>query len=273
MNDHVLEMNNLCCRLGKRYLLQDVTWQVQRGQHWAVYGPNGCGKTTLLSIAAGYRHYTNGTLRVLGQPYSNENILALRQKIGFVSSAFFDSQYSRESLLDIVLSAKTGGLSPDHTVTLDDAIFAEKLLKSLHLGGKLKRQFDMLSKGERQNVLIARALFTRPELLILDEPCSGLDVYNREYLFSTLQALAPRVTLIYVTHYLDEISPLFAHTLLLKNGAVFAQGGTHTLLTSDCISRLLGYPLTITTDDDQRRHIHLTAQSDMVNLLYGGAQS
>ena len=270
MTDFILETAGLCCRMGKRYLLKDITWQVRAGEHWVVYGMNGSGKTTLLSIAAGFKHYTAGSLRVFGENYQDGNVLALRKKIGFVSSSFFDGLYSRESILDIVLSAKTGGLSVDSDITLADAIFAQKLLKSLNLGDKLTRQFDMLSKGERQNVLIARALFNRPQLLILDEPCNGLDVYNREYLFNTLEALAPQVTLIYVTHYTDEISPLFGKTLLLKNGAVFAQGETQTLFTDETISRLLGYPVTIIRDADERLHIKLQARSDVAELLYGG---
>ena len=270
MTDFILETAGLCCRMGKRYLLKDITWQVRAGEHWVVYGMNGSGKTTLLSIAAGFKHYTAGSLRVFGENYQDGNVLALRKKIGFVSSSFFDGLYSRESILDIVLSAKTGGLSVDSGITLADAIFAQKLLKSLNLGDKLTRQFDMLSKGERQNVLIARALFNRPQLLILDEPCNGLDVYNREYLFNTLESLSPQVTLIYVTHYTDEISPLFGKTLLLKNGAVFAQGETQTLFTDETISRLLGYPVTIIRDTDERLHIKLQARSDVAELLYGG---
>lgn len=247
MTDFILETAGLCCRMGKRYLLKDITWQVRAGEHWVVYGMNGSGKTTLLSIAAGFKHYTAGSLRVFGENYQDGNVLALRKKIGFVSSSFFDGLYSRESILDIVLSAKTGGLSVDSGITLADAIFAQKLLKSLNLGDKLTRQFDMLSKGERQNVLIARALFNRPQLLILDEPCNGLDVYNREYLFNTLESLSPQVTLIYVTHYTDEISPLFGKTLLLKNGAVFAQCETQTLFTDETISP----PLRLSGDHHQ----------------------
>ena len=273
MSQFILETERLSCRMGKRYLLKDITWQVRPGEHWVVYGMNGSGKTTLLSIASGFKHFTAGFLRVFGESYQEDNVLALRKKIGFVSSSFFDGLYSRESILDIVLSAKTGRLSVDDSVTLADAIFAQKLLQSLGLADKLTRQFDMLSKGERQNVLIARALFGRPELLILDEPCNGLDVYNRAYLFNTLESLAPHVTPIYVTHYTDEISPLFGKTLLLKNGAVFAQGDTAALFTDETISRLLGYPVTIVKDAQQRLHIELKARSDVSALLYGGDRS
>ena len=273
MTEYILETEKLYCRMGRRYLLKDITWQVKTGEHWVVYGMNGSGKTTLLSIAAGFKHYTAGALRVFGDTYQDNNVLTLRKKIGFVSSSFFDGLYSRESILDIVLSAKTGGLSVDGDITLSDAVFAQKLLTSLNLGDKLTRQFDMLSKGERQNVLIARALFNRPQLLILDEPCNGLDVYNRAYLFNTLEALAPQVTLIYVTHYTDEISPLFGKTLLLKNGSVFAQGDTAKLFTAETISRLLGYPAAIVRDADERLHIKLEARSEVSALLYGGDPS
>lgn len=126
MTDFILETAGLCCRMGKRYLLKDITWQVRAGEHWVVYGMNGSGKTTLLSIAAGFKHYTAGSLRVFGENYQDGNVLALRKKIGFVSSSFFDGLYSRESILDIVLSAKTGGLSVDSGLTLADAIFAQK---------------------------------------------------------------------------------------------------------------------------------------------------
>ena len=273
MSDYVLETEHLGCRLGQRYVLKDVTWQVRAGEHWAVYGSNGSGKTTLLSIAAGFKHYTHGTLRLLGQEVTDSNILALRRQVGFVSSSFFDGLYRRESVLDIVLSAKSGGLSVDSSVTLADAVFARRLLASLHLADKVDRAYDMLSKGERQNVLLARALFNRPRLLLLDEPASGLDVYNRAALFHTLETLAPQMTLIYVTHYPEEISPLFGKALLLKQGAVFAQGERRDMVTDETFCRLLDYPVSLGQDDQGRIQLSLTATTEVANLLYRGESS
>ena len=269
----IIQTAHLSCKMGQSYLLKDITWQVLPGQNWVVYGLNGSGKTTLLSIIAGYKSYTQGQLRIFGQSYSNANVLALRRRIGWVSGSFYDRYYTKESVLDIILSGKFGTLSVGSDLTLSDVALARQLTEELGIADKLYHAFDMLSKGERQNVMIARALFAGPDLLVLDEPCSGLDVYNRAYLFNTLESLAPHVTLIYVTHYTDEISPLFGKTLLLKNGAVFAQGDTAALFTDETISRLLGYPVTIVKDAQQRLHIELKARSDVSALLYGGDRS
>ena len=129
----------------------------------------------------------------------------------------------------------------------------------------------MLSKGERQNVLIARALFPNPEILVLDEPSSGLDVLAREHLLNTVRDLAQNtsVTIIYVTHYTEEILDIFQHTLLLKKGQVFAQGRTEELFTQPVISEFLGYPVQVRQTDGPVQ-IELTASSRVKELLEGG---
>ncbi len=259
MPDPVVEMRDLECKMGHAYLLNHINWRVGRGEHWAVYGMNGCGKTTLLSTIAGFKHYTAGALRVFGEAYSNENALEFRRRIGFVSSSFFDKHYSRESVLDIVLSAKSGVLGLDWGITLADVAHAKKLLRALHVGQKIDRQYDMLSKGERQSVLIARALFNEPELLLLDEPCGGLDVYKRESLFRLIDALAREtgITILYVTQHIEEIGGVFDRALLLRNGYVFDQGPAEEMLSAEKLSAFLGYSLEIRRDAENRRHIRI----------------
>ena len=153
----IIEAKGLCCKIGSRYLLKDIDWQIEKGQHWVVFGENGSGKTTLLSIIAGFNAQTHGSLKVFGQEYGPENILDFRRKIGFISSSFFDKALSRESALDIVLSGKFGTLSTGYGVRDQDVKKAKTLLGELRLRDKVNRPFDLLSKGERQNVLIARA--------------------------------------------------------------------------------------------------------------------
>ena len=133
------------------------------------------------------------------------------------------------------------------------------LLEELHLGDKAGHAFDMLSKGERQNVLIARALLPKPVILVLDEPCTGLDIYHREYLFQTLEQLAgsKRLAIIYVTHYLEEIKPIFDQALLLKNGHIFAAGATTELFTNERISEFLDRPVAITKDQQAMMQIQV----------------
>lgn len=267
--DCIAELKGVSCKAGYRYLLRDINWEVKRGEHWVVFGMNGCGKTTLLSIIAGFKHYTAGEVRVFGEKFSNENILEIRRKIGWVSASFFDKYYTRESALHIVLSGKHGTLSLDEDITLEDVVLAKNLLNELGLGNMVNRTFDMLSKGERQNVLIARALFANPDMLILDEPCTGLDVYNRSYLFETIENLSKKknLTIIYVTHYVEEILPLFAHTLLLKNGHIFDKGATEEMFTNEKIEELLGYSVNVGKDEKEHYRLEIKTESQLEKLL------
>lgn len=266
---NVIEVEKLACKIGHHYLLNNINWKVKQGEHWAVYGMNGCGKTTLLSIIAGFKHYTAGSLKVFGEAYNNQNALEIRKKIGFISSSFFDKKYSREGVLDIVLSAKSGVLGREYDTTLDDVKYAMALLLALHVGDKSNKQFDMLSKGERQSVLIARALFNEPELLILDEPCNGLDVYKRASLFQVINELAKirNVTMVYVTQHIEEIGPLFDHTLLLRNGYVFDKGNTDEMFTTEKLTSFLGYDLEVKKNEANKRTIQIKADMTVADIL------
>lgn len=269
MSESVISVTNLGYKAGYRYLLKDINWQVKKGEHWVVFGMNGSGKTTLLSIISGFKHLGEGRVEVFGKALSNDNILAVRKRIGWVSSSFFDKHYSKESALNIVLSGINGTLGLDETITLEDVKLAKALLTELHLGDKVDHTFDMFSKGERQNILIARALISNPDILILDEPCTGLDVYNRSYLFSTIEELSKQkeLTIIYVTHYVEEIIPLFDKILFLKNGTVFEKGDLKTLMTDTTISRLLDYPVEVFTERDGTYRLNVHAESAIADLL------
>lgn len=258
----IIETQGLGCRSGRRYLISDITWQVDRGQHWCVFGLNGCGKTTLLSIIAGFKQPTSGTVRVLGQPFRQDNILALRQRIGWVSNSFFDQYYHQESALAIVLSAKSGGFGLDAGLTAADVRQAKALLGALGLAERINHPFALLSKGQRQNVLLARALLTVPDLLVLDEPCSGLDVLSREAVLGLVRELAMEtdMTIVYVTHYTEEILEVFDHALLLKNGQVYAQGRSEELFSQKRLSDFLDYP--VSTQRDGRGRLLLSAETD-----------
>ena len=265
----VIETEALCYRAGRRYLLGDVSWQVARGEHWCVFGLNGCGKTTLLSIIAGFKQPTGGMVRVFGQAYSAENILALRRRIGWVSSSFFDQFYHKESALAIVLSGLAGGFGLNEMITAKDVRQAKALLGELGLGERVNHPFGLLSKGERQNVLLARALTASPEILILDEPCSGLDVIAREAVLGMVRDLARQtaMTIIYVTHYTEEILDVFEQALLLKNGRVYAQGRTADLFTAETLGDFLDYPVAVARDGRGRVQIAAEVPSHLGELV------
>lgn len=250
----IVVTENLSCLSGSNYLLNNINWKINRGDQWVVFGRNGCGKTTLLSIIAGYKSFSGGTLKVFGEEYAAENILEIRKKIGWISSSFFDKYYANESVLNIVLSGLFGTLGIDcGDVSNQDVIRAMNLLDELGIKKKHKLSFDMLSKGERQNVLIARAFISNPELLILDEPGTGLDVIARESLLNKIHCLSEEqnITTIYVTHYPEEILPSFDKCLLLRNGTIYQSGNTNELLNSKTMSDFLNLPLQVSRNENR----------------------
>ena len=240
----IVKAEHLCCQSGRRYLVHDVNWEINKGDRWIVFGVNGSGKTTLLSTIAGFKNHTSGCLEVFGETYSEDNVFDLRKRIGWVSSSFFDKYFTRESALDIVLGGVSGTLGVRGCVTDQDVVRAKALLRQFRLGDRVNQPFSLMSKGERQCVLIARALISDPDVLILDEPGTGLDIYAREF---TLQAIADLaestdITIIYVTHYAEEILPMFDKTLLLRNGSVYTKGATKDVFTTETMNDFLGCP-------------------------------
>ena len=266
----VIKATDLSCKSGKRYLLNDITWEVKPGKHWLIFGMNGSGKTTLSSTIAGYKPITSGSLYVLGETYQKETIFSLRKKVGWVSSSFFDKQYTSEPALHIVLSALTGTLNIDYTIRDEDVRFAKALLRELRMGEKMHQPFNLMSKGERQNVLIARALITRPSLLILDEPGTGLDIYAREHMMHTVRNLADsgEVTILYITHHPEEIQPFMNKTMLLRNGRVFAQGATESMMTSELVSALMNESVQVNKNPDGIVQMKMQVETSLYELCY-----
>lgn len=241
-SEYIIEVEDLALKTGEKYLLKDINWQVKAGEHWLVFGMNGSGKTTLLSILAGYKYKSRGKVQIFNQEYTEDNILAIRSRIGWVSASFFDQIYHDEAVRDIVLSGKFGTVGLDEGLDDEDYKYADRLLDSLNIADKAELPFRFLSKGERQNVLIARAFMGKSEILFLDEPCSGLDIIAREKFLHTIIALAreQNITIVYVTHYTEEIlTDVFKQTLLLKDGLCYKQGLTEDIFTAEVLSSFL----------------------------------
>lgn len=271
MMQTILKASELCCKSGKRYLLNHINWEVKSGEHWLIFGMNGSGKTTLLSTIAGFKSPTSGQLTVLGQQYDRDTIFSLRKKVGWVSSSFFDKYYRQEQALQIVLSGLSGTFNVDYGVSAQDVRYAKALLRELRMGDKMKQPFCLMSKGERQNVLIARAMITRPQILVLDEPGTGLDIYAREHMMNSVRMLAEsgQVTVLYVTHYPEEIQPFMNKTMLLRNGRIFAQGNTEQIMTSENISALLQEQVQVYRNDHGTVEMRVQALSRLCQMCYG----
>lgn len=255
----IINVERLCCQSGNRYLLRDITWQVERGDRWVVFGLNGSGKTTLLSIIAGYKMPTDGKVEVFGEAYNDGNILNFRRKIGWVSSSYFDKYYTKESALSIVLSGLCGTLGIDSTVKPDDYIRAKELLKEWNMDRKFDFSFCTMSKGERQNVLIARALISSPEILVLDEPGTGLDVLAREQLLRKISLMAEekQMTIIYVTHYPEEILPMFDKCVVLRRGKIADIGSLKEVMATKRLCKTLEADVTMQYMQDGRMDLRV----------------
>ncbi len=245
----VLEVTGLRVERGNTTILRDVNWRVVPGEHWVILGANGSGKTSLLKALTGFLSPTDGEFSVLGRRYGAADWRELRLHIGVVTSAFTASIPLSEVTLDTVISGKYAQLDLWHAGTRADRVAALRLLRSVGLARIAHREWAYLSQGERQRVLIARALMARPQLLILDEPCAGLDPVAREKFLRFLEKLARRrrgPALVLVTHHVEEITPAFTHTLMLRAGRVIAAGPRAQTLTSQNLSTAFGAPLRLT---------------------------
>jgi len=236
----ILEVSSLRIQRGKTIILAEVRWQVRRGEHWVVLGANGSGKTSLLSALTGYLMPTAGEIMVLGRRYGRFDWRELRKEIGIVSSSIRQMMVNDEPALETVLSGKHAMIDFRGQATARERARALRLLQQIECSPLADRPWQVLSQGERQRVLIGRALMPKPRLLILDEPCAGLDPAAREHFLGFLQRLGRRrnsPTLVFVTHHVEEIMPVFSHALLLRNGEVLAKGEKGKVLTSSLLSQ------------------------------------
>jgi iron complex transport system ATP-binding protein len=227
---------------GKR-VLSHVDWEVMPGENWVVIGPNGSGKTSLLSIINGYRWPSSGAVSVLGRRFGDADLRELRTETGLVSSYLDWMIGGDERVVDLVVSGKFGSTRIWSKVEAGDVARATSLLGAMGCAEQVGKTLSELSQGERQKVAIARALMTRPRLLILDEPCEGLDIASRESFLDGLEPLLSKrggPSFIEVTHRTEDIPPGFTHALLLREGRVVGSGEIRKTLTSRKLTRCLG---------------------------------
>jgi len=248
----ILTLRDLTIQRGDVRILDRVSWSVAPGEHWVILGANGSGKTSLLSALTGYLSPTSGDITVLGQTFGESDWRELRTHVGLVSSSIRQMIPDHEPALTTVISGRYAMIDFWGRVRAEDRVAAQRLLRQVEAKNLAERPWGVLSQGERQRVLIARALMARPPLLILDEPCAGLDPLAREHFLAFLQRLGTQrraPALLFVTHHVEEIIPLFTHTLLLRAGRLLAAGPNERVLTTKRLAATFDAPLRLT-----RRH-------------------
>jgi iron complex transport system ATP-binding protein len=225
---------------------------VLEGERWVILGPNGAGKTTLLQICSSLIHPTTGEINILGEKLGKVDVFELRTRIGLTSSALVEQLPPEELVMDVVLTAAYAMLGRwQEKYDLWDESRAMALLTALGVRELGERLFGSLSEGEKKRVQIARALMADPELLLLDEPASSLDLGGREDLLRRIESLskdplAPATVI--VTHHIEEIPVGTTHALLLREGAVVAQGEVASVITDQNLTQAYGLAITVQTE-------------------------
>ncbi|WP_207767775.1 ABC transporter ATP-binding protein [Heyndrickxia camelliae] len=242
----IIDMKNVSWQRGDQWILNNISWQVKEKEHCCLLGLNGSGKTTLLNMINGYIWPTKGEIQVLGNTFGQVNLRELRKSIGWVSSSLQQQLREDENIQDIVVSGKFASIGIYDKISAEDYERANEILNMLGCEYLSEKSYRTLSQGEKQRILIARALMANPKLLILDEPCTGLDILAREHLLQMISSLTENPeapTIIYVTHHVEEILPCFQKVLLLRKGEIYKEGLTGQMLTSDTMSEFFQAPI------------------------------
>ncbi|OII11593.1 ABC transporter ATP-binding protein [Curtobacterium sp. MCBA15_009] len=248
MTDVLIHATGVRVTRSGRDLLHDIDLTVRRGEHWALLGPNGAGKSTLLAVLGATAHPTAGHVEVLGSRLGRTDVRELRQRIGHVDPRH--RMLSPLTVFETVLTGLTGttDLMLRWEPSAEQLARAEQHVADVGLAARRDARWPVLSQGERGRALIARALMAEPQLLLLDEPATGLDVAAREHLLETVDALRqrhPQLGSVMVTHHLEDLPASTSHAVLLRDGAAVAQGTSDEVITSSAVSHAFDFPLAI----------------------------
>ena len=244
----VLELADVTFRRDGKQIIGGISLTVNPGEHWALLGPNGAGKSTLLGFCAAVMFPSSGTVHILGEQMGRVELARLRRFIGHVNPRH-RLQYSL-SVREVVLTGITATIDTPMrwTPSAQERDRADAMIDAVGLSHKAADVWPTLSQGERGRTLIARALVAEPQLLLLDEPTTGLDVAAREQLLETIDSLDdthPEVASILVTHHLEELPTTTTHALLIAEGRTVAVGPARTTVTTDNVSDAFAHPVVV----------------------------
>src|ERR1700691_490962 len=249
----LIEFERVTVMRGDTVALDDVSLKIGAGEHVAIIGPNGCGKSTFIKAItrecyALAREVTS--LKILGG--DRWNIFELRSMLGIVSSDLMTVCIRDMTGMDMVLSGffSSIGIWPNHEVTEEMRARARRAVEQLEVPHLAERFTDQVSSGEGRRLLLARALVHEPRALILDEPSTALDLFAQHELRATLRKLAQGgIGLVMVTHFLSDLIPEIERVILMQHGKILADGPKSGILTAQRLSELFGLKVDLAERD------------------------
>lgn len=252
MGSFLVQIKNADVYVGENRVLKSLSWSMNEGESWAVVGINGSGKTTLMKLVFGeIIPVYGGQVHWFGKR-EHTPLLEVRENLGYVS-AEYQNNYDRPAAgWEVVASGFFSSIGLHEAVSQEQKKSALNAMEHLGISALSETPFRQMSYGEARRVLLARAMVHRTKLLILDEPCAGLDIPTRECFLTTLEKLSKKGTrMIYVTHRIEEIMPCITHVLFLKDGQIMAQGKKEEMMKSEMLSRVLECSLTVEKKSDR----------------------
>lgn len=252
MMDDMIRLQRLTLRREARDILRGVDFRVGKGEHWTLLGRNGCGKTTILEMITGYMFPTSGTVDVLGNRFGEVDVREVRKKIGYISPTLVEKFTLYDPVWEIVAGGEFAFLRIYEELPEGVKDRAMQQLERVGLLAMADQPFGTLSQGERKKALLARTMMADPELLILDEPCAGLDLFEREKFLVALSEFASRdLSMLYVTHHVEEIVPIFTHVALMVEGRIAAQGPKRDVLTAGLLQEAYDLPIEVEWENER----------------------
>lgn len=255
MSSEVLHYEDVKFRRDGREILKGVDWHVEEGENWALLGLNGAGKSTMLSMIPAYQIPTTGLLRVFGHEFGKYAWVKIKNRLGFVSATLgqFQSTLDRQLVENVVISGAFNTIGIYKDVSEDQRKKAIDLMEEFKISYLEGHKFSTLSVGEQRRVLLARAIMADPDLLILDEPCSGLDLPAREQFLRTVENMArdEEKPFIYVSHQIEEIMPSITHVAIIKDGLIVYKGKKQDILTDDILTDVFGIDVSVVWEKDR----------------------
>ena len=260
--ESILNIRNAQVFLDQTKILSDINWEIRKGENWFILGSNGAGKTTLVKLIMGLVWPVYGAeVSVLGNTYGRCNLSEIRKKIAWVSPFLQSWTGSRWTALEVVISGIDGTVGLFRKPHREEIEKASSVMTSLECKALSEHSFEQVSSGEQVKILIARALMTSPELIILDEACVHLDLKSREFLLDTIENFASEKNspaIIFITQRIEDISPVFGHGLILKNGRIILSGKRETILMEENLFSAF----------DMRIKLHRTADGRYWSVLH-----